>query len=220
MKGGWSQLDWLRTSKEDLTMNWVLTPDKFLTEDEVQNLRKTCKDAADLTKSKGQLNAIRAWMIIDLALQAGLRVGEISNLEIKDLFIEKGHSHVYIRQGKGNKSRLVTIGESLRNHLRRYIKERKSKIQNLFTSERSDMMTTSAIQKVVKKVMKLASLPSHYSVHSLRHTYATLLYRSSGNNLRLVQQQLGHSSVQTTTVYANVMNEDVEKAVNGIIKES
>ena len=201
-------------------MNWILTPDKFLTEDEVQNLRKTCKDAADLAKSKGQLNAIRAWMIIDLALQAGLRVGEISNLEIKDLFIEKGHSHIYIRQGKGNKSRLVTIGESLRNHLRRYLKERKSKIQNLFTSERSDMMTTSAIQKVVKKVMKLAGMPSHYSVHSLRHTYATLLYRSSGNNLRLVQQQLGHSSVQTTTVYANVMSEDVEKAVNGIIKES
>ena len=159
-------------------------------------------------------------MIIDLALQAGLRVGEISNLEIKDLFIEKGHSHIYIRQGKGNKSRLVTIGESLRNHLRRYLKERKSNIQNLFTSERSDMMTTSAIQKVVKKVMKLAGLPSHYSVHSLRHTYATLLYKSSGNNLRLVQQQLGHSSVQTTTVYANVMSEDVEKAVNGIIKES
>jgi len=81
-------------------------------------------------------------------------------------------------------------------------------------------MTTSAIQKVVKKAMKFAGLPPNYSVHSLRHTYATLLYRASGNNLRLVQQQLGHSSVQTTTVYANVMNEDVEKAVNGIIKES
>ena len=201
-------------------MNWILTPDKFLTNDEVQKLSKGCKDAADLARSKRKFNAIRAWMIIDLGLQAGLRVGEISNLEIKDLFIEKGHSHIHVRQGKGNKSRLITIGESLRIHLRRYLKERKSKIQNLFTSERSDMMTTSAIQKVVKKVMKLAGLPSHYSVHSLRHTYATLLYKSSGNNLRLVQQQLGHSSVQTTTVYANVMSEDVEKAVNGIIKES
>ena len=85
-------------------MNWVLTPDKFLTGDEVQNLRKICKDAADLAKSKGRLNAIRAWMIIDMALQAGLRVGEISNLEFKDLFIEKGHSHIHVRQGKGNKS--------------------------------------------------------------------------------------------------------------------
>ncbi|TFB09056.1 integrase, partial [Candidatus Marinimicrobia bacterium MT.SAG.3] len=125
-----------------------------------------------------------------------VRVGESSNLEIRDLYIEKGHSHIHIRQGKGNKSRLVTIGESLRNHLRRYLKERKSISQYLFASERSHQMTTSAIQKVVKKAMKLSSLPSHYSVHSLRHTYATLLYRSSGNNLRLVQQQLGHSSVQ------------------------
>jgi len=201
-------------------MNWVLTPDKFLTEVEVQNLRKTCIDTADLARSKGKTNPVRGWMIIDLALQAGLRVGEMSSLEIKDLFIDKGHSHILIRQGKGNKSRLVTIGESLRNHLRRFLKERKSKSQNLFTSERSDHMSTSAIQKVVKKAMKNSNLPPHYSVHSLRHTYATLLYRSSGNNLRLVQQQLGHSSIQTTTVYANVMNEDVERAVNGIIRES
>ena len=201
-------------------MNWILTPDKFLTEGEVQKLRKICSDAADLGKSRKQFNVVRSWMIIDLALQAGLRVGEISNLEIKDLFIEKGHSHIHIRQGKGNKSRLITIGESLRNHLRRYLKESKSKSQNLFTSERSDFLSTSAIQKVVKKAMKLANLPPHYSAHSLRHTYATLLYRSSGNNLRLVQQQLGHSSIQTTIVYANVMNEDVEKAVNGIIRES
>ena len=201
-------------------MNWILTPDKFLDQDEVQKLRKVCKDASDLARSKRRIKPIRDWMIIDLALQAGLRVGEISNLEIKDLFIDKGHSHVHIRQGKGNKSRLITIGELLRNHLRRYLKERKLKSQNLFISERSDKMTTSAIQKVVKKEMKLAGLPAHYSIHSLRHTYATLLYRSSGNNLRLVQQQLGHSSIQTTTVYANVLAEDVEKAVNGIIRES
>ncbi|TFB12659.1 site-specific integrase [Candidatus Marinimicrobia bacterium MT.SAG.4] len=177
-------------------------------------------DTADLARSKRQYKPIRDWMIIDLALQAGLRVGEISNLEIEDLYIEKGHSHIHIRLGKGNKSRLVTIGETLRNHFKRFLKERKSKSQNLFNSERADQMTTSAIQKVVKRVMSLAGLPLHYSVHSLRHTYATLLYRSSGNNLRLVQQQLGHSSVQTTTVYANVMSEDVAKAVNGIIKES
>jgi len=201
-------------------MNWILTPDKFLTIEEVQNLNKDCKDAADFARSKGKFNAIRAWMIINIGLLAGLRVGEISNLEIRDLFIEKGHSHIHVRQGKGNKSRLITIGESLRKHLRQYSKERKSKSPYVFTSERSDKMTTSAIQKVVKKAMKFAGLPPNYSVHSLRHTYATLLYKSSGNNLRLVQQQLGHSSVQTTTVYANVMNEDVEKAVNGIIKES
>ena len=75
-------------------MNWILTPDKFLIEEEVQKLRKACRDTADLARSKGQFNPIRAWMIIDLALQAGLRVGELSNLEIKDLFIDKGHSPI------------------------------------------------------------------------------------------------------------------------------
>ena len=201
-------------------MNWILTPDKFLTADEVLKLRKVCKDVADLARSKNQLKPIRDWMIIDLAIQSGLRVGELSHLVIKDLYIYKGHSHIYVRQGKGNKSRLVTVGDSLKKHLKKYLKERTSKNSTLFDSERSDRMTTSAIQKVVKKAMKHAGLPSHYSIHSLRHTYATLLYKSSGNNLRLVQQQLGHSSVQTTTVYANVMAEDVEMAVNGIIKES
>ena len=137
-------------------MNWILTPDKFLTKDEVQKLRKTCIDTADLARSKRQYKPIRDWMIIDLALQAGLRVGEISNLEIEDLYIEKGHSHIHIRLGKGNKSRLITIGESLRNHLRRYLKIRKTKSHFLFNSERSDQMTTSAIQKVVKRIMSLA----------------------------------------------------------------
>ena len=201
-------------------MNWILTPDKFLDQEEVQKLRRICKDSSDLARSKKQFKPIRDWMIIDLALQAGLRVGECSNLKVEDLFIEKSHSHIHIREGKGNKSRLVTIGEPLRKHLRSYLRERKSKSSFLFTSERTARMTTSAIQKVVKKVMKLAGLSPHYSVHSLRHTYATLLYKSSANNLRLVQQQLGHSSIQTTTVYANVMNEDIEKAVNSIIKES
>ena len=167
-------------------MNWILTPDKFLTEAEVLKLRKVCLDTADLARLKHQFKAIRDWMIIDLALQSGLRVGELSNLILEDLFIEKGHCHIHVRQGKGNKSRLITIGESLRKHLRQYIKERKSQNPILFASERSDQMTTSAMQKVVKNAMKIASLPSHYSVHSLRHTYATLLYKSSGNNLRLV----------------------------------
>ena len=126
-------------------MNWILTPDKFLTEEEVDKLRKICIDAADLARLKRQFKSIRDWMIINLALQSGLRVGELSNLDLEDLFIEKGHSHILVRQGKGNKSRLVTIGESLKKHLRQYIKERKSQSSILFASERSDHMTTSAI---------------------------------------------------------------------------
>lgn len=80
-------------------------------------------------------------------------------------------------------------------------------------------MSRSAIQKVVKKWMKEAGLPSHFSVHSLRHTYATRLYKASNHNLRLVQKQLGHSSVQTTQVYADVTDTDVEAAVEQLGEE-
>ena len=74
-------------------------------------------------------------------------------------------------------------------------------------------MTVSAIQKVFKRIAKRASLPPRYSIHSLRHSYGTALYKASGYNLRLVQQQLGHSSPNTTAVYAAVVNADLEKAL-------
>ena len=58
-----------------------------------------------------------------------------------------------------------------------------------------------------------SGLPCYYSIHSLRHTYATNLYRASGYNLRLVQKQLGHTNINTTTVYSDVMSKDLDEAV-------
>ena len=75
-------------------------------------------------------------------------------------------------------------------------------------------MSSTAIQKVFKFWAKKAGLLSHYSVHSLRHTYAVRLYKSSGYNLRLVQKQLGHSSISTTQVYADVVDSDAQEAVD------
>jgi len=80
-------------------------------------------------------------------------------------------------------------------------------------------MSRSAIQKVFKKWAKQAGLPEHYSIQSCRHTYSVRLYKSSGYNLRLVQKQIGHSNISTTTVYANAIDEDVEPAVEQLGKE-
>jgi len=77
-------------------------------------------------------------------------------------------------------------------------------------------MTTSAIQKVFKKLARKAGLPARLSIHSLRHTNATELYKASGYNLRLVQQQLGHSTISVSSVYAAVLNKDLEKAVENL----
>ena len=74
-------------------------------------------------------------------------------------------------------------------------------------------MSPSGLQQVLKLWAAKAGLPTRYSIHCLRHTYATRLHKASGYNLRLVQKQLGHSSVSTTQVYADVLSEDVEKAL-------
>jgi len=74
-------------------------------------------------------------------------------------------------------------------------------------------MTTRGIGKVFKRSAERAGLSAHFSIHCLRHTYACLLYKASGNDLRLVQKQLGHSSSRITEVYADVMAPDVSKAV-------
>jgi len=71
----------------------------------------------------------------------------------------------------------------------------------------------SALQKIFKKWAQKAGLPEYYSIHSLRHTYATRLYKASGHNLRMVQKQFGHSNIQTTMVYSDVMDDDVNNAL-------
>lgn len=73
--------------------------------------------------------------------------------------------------------------------------------------------------EVTKKLARKSGLPAHYSIHSLRHTYATLLYKASNYNLRLVQKQLGHASISTTTVYNDIMSEHTEAAVNNLDSE-
>ena len=77
-------------------------------------------------------------------------------------------------------------------------------------------MTRFGISKVFKKTALEAGLSSHHSIHTLRHTYATNLYKASGYNLRMVQKQLGHSNITTTTVYSDVLSKDLEEAVENL----
>ena len=195
-------------------MNWIMTPDKFLSDKEYQTLLKTLSNAAEFAALKNRIKPIRDYMIIDLALNSGLRVSEIANLQVEDLHITKGNSQIFVRDGKGGKSHLIMIGKDLRRHIKKFLIDQHTKSPYLFISERSPQMTTTAIQKVFKFWAKKAGLPSHHSIHSCRHTYAVRLYKSSGNNLRLVQKQLAHSSISTTQVYADVVDSDVQEAVD------
>jgi integrase/recombinase XerD len=78
-------------------------------------------------------------------------------------------------------------------------------------------MTRFGIGRVFKTIAeKTGIVAQHHSIHSLRHTYATNLYKASGYNLRLVQKQLGHSSITTTSVYSDVINKDLDEALENM----
>jgi len=139
---------------------WIITPDKYLTPEEVKQLRKTCHEAALLAKAKGVQAPVRDALIIELALNTGLRVSELSNLRIEHLFLKKGQNSLLVKNGKGGKDRVVVFNAKLKNQIREYLDYRTSISPYLFPSERGERMTTSAIQKVFKKLAKRAGLPT------------------------------------------------------------
>ncbi len=200
--------------------NWVLDPGKFLADDDVRLLRRKLSDAATLARSRGALAAVRDQLVVELALGTGLRVSELSNLKVEDLFLKKGQNSLHVRNGKGGKARIVQFGADLKNLIKDYLDYRNTDSEYLFPSQRNPKMTPSAIQQVFKRWAAKSGLPKRYSIHCLRHTYATRMHKASGYNLRLVQKQLGHSSVSTTQVYADVLSEDVSKALANLDLET
>lgn len=198
-------------------MSLEITQEDFLTIEQVTKLKNHCRDRA----ASGERNGIRDWAILHLALDTGLRVSEICSLKIRDIILEQEHASLIVRDGKGHKKRGVNVGDPLREHLLGFIDWKKKAAQSigpsasLFISSRGGhALTRTAIYRVFKTNARILGLPSRFSIHSCRHTYASLLYRASKYNIRLVQKQLGHRSIQTTQVYADVLSEDAVIAVN------
>jgi integrase/recombinase XerD len=200
--------------------NWVLNPGKFLSREEVNRLLETAKKRATAAIARDNKVAVRDCFIVDLALSTGLRVAEIADLKCRDIFLRERFCALLVRNGKGGKKRLVRFNGSFKEHYNEYIlwKQTIGEPTDLgdplfLSSNTGGHMTTRAIEKAFKRTAARAGLPSHYSIHCLRHTYACELYRASGYNLRLVQKQLGHSHIGTTQVYADVIEPDMQRAL-------
>ncbi len=195
---------------------WIITPEKYLKDEEVKALRNTASDMAIIARSKGNQNAVRNQLIIELALGTGLRVSELADLKIHNLHLGKGQNSLVVRNGKGGKDRIVAFNSKLKILIQDYLDYRKSESPYLFHSERGEKMTRFGIGTVFKTIANSAGIDSHHSIHSCRHTYATNLYKVSGYNLRMVQKQLGHSSITTTSVYSDVINKDLDQALENM----
>jgi integrase/recombinase XerD len=161
-------------------------------------------------------------MALDLALGAGLRVSEIASLRIGNLYLNEKEARLRVT-GKGRKERDVFISAILMKHLSDYILWKRLMADPMdpeafvLVSSHRKPYSTRTLQYAFKVCLRVAGLPSYYSIHACRHSYGTLLYRNT-KNLRLVQKQLGHSSITTSTVYADVTAEEAVAAVNGLFE--
>jgi len=202
---------------------WTLDREKFLSETEVKKLRRTIEDKALADLQKGRTTWPRFWMVIDLAAGAGLRVSEIANLKIANLYLSSREPRIRVT-GKGNRTRDVFISRDLMKHLVDYLEWKQTmdetidKDDFLLMSSHRKSYSTGGLQYAFKVALNESGLPNYYSIHSLRHSYGTYLYQRT-KDLRLVQKQLGHSSIATTTIYADVTVEQTLEAVNGLFEE-
>ena len=201
---------------------WTLDENKYLTIDEVKKLRRYCCKKKRQALKENKITGVRNWFMVELGLNAGLRVKEMANLKCGDILIDKEHSSI-IALGKRGKKRSVWISSKFKKDCLWFLKWKQKVGQStkpesyIFTSENGNQLTRRALQKAFYSTIKKAGLSNH-SIHHLRHTFGSYLYLSSGHNLRLVQEQLGHSSVKVTEVYASVMNTDAKNAVENLYK--
>jgi integrase/recombinase XerD len=160
-------------------------------------------EAIDLSEPEGQRN--RA--ILEVLYSCGLRVSELVNLKFSEIYFDEGFIQVH---GKGNKSRLVPIGndaqkytliylEQVRNHI--IIKKEANDI--VFLNRRGNKLSRVMIFLIIKNLAKKIGLIKKISPHTFRHSFATHLIEG-GADLRAVQEMLGHESITTTEIYTHL----------------
>lgn len=166
----------------------------------------------DLSKPEGQRNKA----IIETLYSCGLRVSELVGLRITDLHFDEGFVKVL---GKGNKERLVPIGQKAIKEIKLYMPDRHSlpKIDKaseniLFLNRRGKKLTREMIFTVVKNATRDAGIKKSISPHTLRHSFATHLVEG-GADIRVVQEMLGHESILTTEIYTHLDREYLKDTV-------
>lgn len=149
---------------------------------------------------------LRDRAILELLYSCGCRVSELCGLDVVDLDLK---DESLLLRGKGNKQRLVPVGQPAAQSVRNYLnagrglllKEKLSPA--IFLNVRGGRLSRVAVWSILKKAARNAQLPAEMSPHTLRHSYATHLLEG-GADLRIVQELLGHSDISTTEIYTHV----------------
>lgn len=150
---------------------------------------------------------LRDKAILELFYSCGLRVSELINLKISNLYFSDEVIRVL---GKGSKQRIVPIGDSAVKWINEYLKtvrpilEKKMKSENIiFLNNRGTKLSRMGIWKIVNKYVKEAEIEKEFHPHTFRHSFATHLLEG-GADLRAVQEMLGHADISTTQIYTHI----------------
>ena len=171
---------------------------EVLSTDEIDQIQKSI----DLSKPEGQRNKT----IIEVLFSCGLRVSELVNLKLSNLYLEEGFVRV---MGKGSKERLVPISSKAIRELKYWFVDRNlMKIQQgeedyVFLNRRGKHLTRTMILIMLKRQAVAAGITKTISPHTLRHSFATELLKG-GADLRAIQAMLGHESIGTTELYMHI----------------
>ena len=158
--------------------------------------------AIDLSKPEGQRNKA----MLEVLYGSGLRVSELTGLQLSNIYMEEGYMLV---EGKGSKQRLVPLSPQSIKQIelwkidRNHMDIKKGNEDILFLNRRGSKLTRAMIFTIVKDLTALAGIQKNVSPHTFRHSFATHLLEN-GANLRVIQQLLGHESITTTELYTHI----------------
>ncbi|MGB0915321.1 MAG: site-specific tyrosine recombinase XerD [Crocinitomicaceae bacterium] len=181
---------------------------EFLTVDEIDRII----EAIDLSSNEGHRNKA----IIETLYSCGLRVSELVNLRLEELFFNEGFIRVI---GKGDKQRLVPVSPSVEKEIgiynenfRRHMNIKSGHESFVFLNRRGAQLTRVMIFTIVKQLVEKAGINKSVSPHTFRHSFATHLLEG-GANLRAIQEMLGHESITTTEVYTHLDQSYIKEAI-------
>lgn len=180
---------------------------KFLNDSEIDMLFEVCTDNTPIEQ--------RDTLIIELLYATGIRVSELVNIKIEDIDLNEKVIKVL---GKGSKERIVIYNNHTSNALNKYLNDgyyefNKKNSKYLILNKNGDKLSERYVRNIINKLVRKAGLNVKISPHTIRHTFATDLLEE-GADLVTVKELLGHESLNTTSIYTHITNEQIRKTYN------
>lgn len=189
-------LDEIKTPKKEKKI-----PD-VLTKDEVRALIHATKRG-------------RNRLLVEFLYSSGVRVSEAVKIKVNNMDLKE--KTAMVKGGKGNKDRLIILSKIWAKNIKKYLAKKKVPSEFVFSKKNGKPISVDTVQRVIKKASQKAQIRKEVTPHTLRHSYATHLLEA-GENIRKIQELLGHASLNTTQIYTHTSTAQLKKVISPLDK--